>query len=177
MISGNLTLAISDHLPSFLIAPRDNQNHIPRKHNLYTRKTRNFDRINFIQDYLAIEWNSVLETNDNDVNNSLQNFLTKMNELLDRYMPLRKVTKKEYKRRFKPWITDIILDKIDKKDKAFRKYMNCKDPLRKEQLNVEFKALKHEITSLPRQNKKEYYSQYFTANTKNLQLFLERNKR
>ena len=84
-------------------------------------------------------------------------------------MPLRKLNKKEYKRRFKPWITDLILDKIDKKDRVFRKYMNCKDPHRKEVLNTEYKTLKHEITSLSRQNKKEYYSQYFTANTKNLQ--------
>ena len=47
MKSGNLQLAISDHLPSFLIVPKDNQNHPPKKHNLYTRKTKNFDKTNF----------------------------------------------------------------------------------------------------------------------------------
>ena len=30
MKSGNLTIAISDHLPSFLIAPKDNKNHMPK---------------------------------------------------------------------------------------------------------------------------------------------------
>ena len=108
MLSGNLTLAISDHLPSFLIAPRDNQNHIPKKQNIYTRKTKNFDRNNFILDYLDIDWNSTLRPDENNVNTSLQLFLTKMNELLDKYMPIRKLTKKEFKRRYKPWITDSI---------------------------------------------------------------------
>ena len=115
MLSGNLTLAISDHLPSFLIIPRDNQNHAPKQQNFYTRETKNFDRLNFLYDYFDIDRNTILEANENNVNKSLQIFLSEINKLLDKYMPLRKVTKKEYKKRFKPWITDIILDKINKK--------------------------------------------------------------
>ena len=106
MLSGNLTVLISDHLPSFFIIPRDNQNHIPKKHNIYT---------SFIGDYVNINWSTILETNMNDVNLSLQIFLNEINELLDKYMPLRKLTKKEYKRRFKPWISDLIFVKIEKK--------------------------------------------------------------
>ena len=41
-VSGNLTLAISDHLPSFIIFPHSNQNHIPKKQNLYKRDRTNF---------------------------------------------------------------------------------------------------------------------------------------
>ena len=78
--------------------------------------------------------------------------MTKMNELLDKYMPLRKLTQKEYKHRFKPWISDLILYKIEKKNKAFRKYMNHKgNPQIKQQLNIEYKNIKNEITSLTRQ--------------------------
>ena len=150
MRSGNLSLAISDHLPSFLIIPRDNQNHAPKRQNLYTRKTKNFDRENFIYDYLDIDWNSILQANRNDVNVSLQIFLTKINELLDKYMPLRKMSKREYKRKFKPWITDTILEKINYKNKLFRKSMKAKDPVRREQWEKEYKALKNEITSLTR---------------------------
>ena len=62
MMSGNLTIAISDHLPSFFVIPKDNQNHPPKKQNLYTRKTKNFDKVNFICDYLDIDWNTILET-------------------------------------------------------------------------------------------------------------------
>ena len=62
MKSGNLTIGISDHLPSFMIVPKQNQNHLPKKHNMYTRDTKNFDRENFILDYLNINWNELLET-------------------------------------------------------------------------------------------------------------------
>ena len=137
MISGNFTLAISDHFLSFFLIPRDDQNNVPKKQNLYTRKTKNFNRESFLYDYLNINWDTILVANDNNVNKSLETFLSKINELLDKYMPLRKLTKKEYKkRRFKPWISEIILDKINKKNKSFRKFKNCKDPLIKEQLNL-----------------------------------------
>ena len=79
------------------------------------------------------------------------------------------MTKMEYKRRFKPWITDNILEKINKKNKAFRKYMNCRNEPIKEQLNREYKVIKNEITTLTRQSKKDYYNRYFTENTNNLQ--------
>ena len=54
-ISGNLTVNISDHLPSFLISPRANQNHLPKKHNIYIRDTKNFDRVSFLTDILATD--------------------------------------------------------------------------------------------------------------------------
>ena len=163
MKSGNLTLAISDHLPSFYVVPRDNQNHMPKKQNLYTRKTKQFYKVNFILDYFDIDWNNILELNQNDVNVSLNIFLTKMNELFDKYMPLRKMTQKEYKRRFKPWITDNILEKIYLKNKIFRKYMKCKDgqPILKEQLEREFKSIKNEVTLLTRQSKKKLLQPIF----------------
>ena len=43
-ISGNLTVDISDgHLPSFIITPKSNQNHLPKNHNIFTRDRKNFD--------------------------------------------------------------------------------------------------------------------------------------
>ena len=77
MKSGDLQLAISDHLPSFLIVPKDNQNHLPKKHNLYTRKTKNFDKNNFILDYLSIDWDNILEIDKNDTNPQWESSWTK----------------------------------------------------------------------------------------------------
>ena len=123
--------------------PNDNQNHIPKKQNMYTRNTQQFDRVDFILDYLDIDWDGILQTNTNNVNLSMEIFMTKITELLDKYMSLRKLTQKEYKRRFKPWIADKLLDRIDKKNKAFRKYMNCKGTLEiKTQMHIEFKIIK-----------------------------------
>ena len=72
--SGNLTIGISDHLPSFMIVPKKNQNHLPKKHNYYKRDTKNFDRENFILDFLAIDWENEL---DNNVETATLTFLTK----------------------------------------------------------------------------------------------------
>ena len=42
-ISGNLMSAISDHFPQFLILPKEIAN-LSKKHNLFKRDTKNFDR-------------------------------------------------------------------------------------------------------------------------------------
>ena len=99
MKSGNISISISDHLPSFFVIPNNNQNHIPKKQNL--RNNKNFDRVNFFLDYFEINWDSILQANKNDVNLSMEIFMDNVNKLLDKYMPLRKITQKEYKQRFK----------------------------------------------------------------------------
>ena len=81
MKSGNLSISISDHLPSFFILPKDNQTH------LYTRNTKNFDRINFILDYFDIDWDATLQANKDDVNLSMQMFMNKVNGLLTNICP------------------------------------------------------------------------------------------
>ena len=64
----------------------------------------------------------------------------------------------------------MLLDKIEKKKKTFRKYMSSKgNPEVKEYLKTNYKNIKNEITNLTRQSKKDYYKQYFTENTENLQ--------
>ena len=54
-----------------------------------------------------------------------------MNGLVDKYVPLEKITQKEFKRRYKPWISDNILRKIDEKNRIFKKHVKCKDTTRK----------------------------------------------
>ena len=75
MKPGNLSISVSDHLPSFFILLKDNQNHIPKKRNLYTTNTKNFDKVNFILDYYVIDWTDILEANRNEINYSMQLFI------------------------------------------------------------------------------------------------------
>ena len=91
-----------------------------------------------------------------------------MNDLVDKYVPLEKVTQKEFKRRYKPWINDDILKKIDNKNKIFKQHVKCKEITKKKQLLNEFKELKNEITLLTRNSKKSYYEKYFSKNKDNL---------
>ena len=87
--------------------------------------------------------------------------MEQINVLLDKYMPLKKVSQKEFKSKYKPWITDKIVRKIVIKNKVFKKVIKCKNPDQKSQLNVQFKHLKNEITALTRQSKKQYYENIF----------------
>ena len=102
-ISGNLTIGISDHLPSFITIPRDNQNHLPKKHNLYIRCRKNYNQREFILDFLEIDWDEVLEAYKGDAHLTARNFVERFEALLDKHMPWRKITQKEFNKRIKPW--------------------------------------------------------------------------
>ena len=108
-------------------------------------------------DYFRIDWKAELKPERNDTNYSTSKFMETMNGLVEKYVPLEKVTQKEFKRRYKPWISDNILKKIDEKNKIFKQYVKCKDTTRKKKLLNEFKVLKNEITSLTRSSKKKIF--------------------
>ena len=106
-ISGNLTLSISDHLAQFLII-QEVIDKTSTKTNIYKRDYRNFDRENFILDPLNIEWNQVITIEINNPNESFNLFFSKIDSLINHYIPLRKLTRNEIKNKLKPWITSGI---------------------------------------------------------------------
>ena len=72
------------------------------------------------------------------MNQSLENFFNITNSLLERYAPLKQVTKKDMKTQSKPWITKGILTSIRKKAKIHRKLLEAKDQTMKKALNQEY---------------------------------------
>lgn len=169
LISGNLSVAISDHLPSFLVIPKQNQNFLPKKHNIWKRDRSKYNKNDFVLDFLSVDWDKDLELGEENVNHSLDIFLTKMINLLDKHMPLRKISQKEFKRQFKPWISDEILHMIGEKNKLFKKYVKCKDSVLKNTYNNEYKGIKNVINHSLKNNKKAYYNDYFTRYKQDLQ--------
>ena len=91
IISGNLTAAISDHLPQFAIIPNVFANISGNKSNIYERDWSKFDRENFILDYFSADWEDLLETDELNADNSTKIYLDKINMLLDTYAPLKKI--------------------------------------------------------------------------------------
>ena len=148
--------------------PKQNQNHLPKKHNIFTRSTKNFDANKFTTEYRNVDWDNVIEINKADVNHSFNNFLSKSNTILDTHMPLRKLSHKEFKQKYKPWVSNDILSKIKAKNKILTRIRKCKDAVRKSELQQQFNALKNDITYLTRTGKKEYYRKYFAENKDNL---------
>ena len=70
--SGNLEINLSDgHLPSFVTIPKHNQNHLRKKHNIFHRDEKHFNKENFKQDFLLVNWDEIIDLNKNDVNFSM----------------------------------------------------------------------------------------------------------
>ena len=123
----------------------------------------------FTIDFLNIDWIDKLNRYKDDANKALMFFEWQMNHILDKHMPYKKLSKKEYKRRYKPWITHTILNKIKPKHKKCNKYVHCKDETRKNSLNEDYKKIKNEVTESIRTSKKQYYNRYFQENKANMQ--------
>ena len=134
---------------------------------MYKRDLKNFDQENFILEFLNIDWDALLISED--VNEVTKIFFAKMNDLIEKYTPLKKnTTQEEYKRRLKPWITANIINKIKNKNKILKKMVKSQDQNEKALLKNDFNNIKNEITRLTRNNKKDYYDRYFTKHKNNL---------
>ena len=88
--------------------------------------------------------------------------------IIDKYIPLRKMTNREFKRRYKPWITNGIIKSINRKNKLFNRYCKTKDLNVKEQVYNDYKLLRHSINELLRISKKSFYASYFTEHNANI---------
>ena len=60
-------------------------------------------------------WNEIINIERNDVDYSLEQYMAKTNTILDSHIPLKKISAKQFKQRFKPWITNDIQNKIKEK--------------------------------------------------------------
>ena len=127
-VSCNLTSSISDHLPQFLIVPDIFLNSSPSKSNIYERDWNNFDQENCILDYLAVDWTDIKSEKKN-IDFSFECFLKKFNLILDKYLPLKKLTKQKLKFKTKPWITPGLQKSISVKNKLLTKFIKLKEPI------------------------------------------------
>ena len=91
IISGNLAVTISGHLPQFAIIPNMSGNISGIKSNIYERDWSKFDRGNFILDYFYVYWEDLLKIDELNADNSTATYLDKTNMLLDTYAPLKKL--------------------------------------------------------------------------------------
>ena len=171
LISGNFIDDISDHLSSFLIIPKNNKKKLPKNHNIYTRDLNKVDYENFFLDLLAIDMVEI--SNNPNANDAFNNLFESTSKVIDDYIPLRKLTNKEFKRRFKPWISKGILISINRKNKLYSKYIKCKNNEIKILLFNDYKTLKNQINELIRLGKKNHYTNYFNENNNNLRKIWE----
>ena len=123
--SGNPECCISDHLAQFLIFP--NQRVLQQNnHTKYKKSYKNLNTNKFKNELQSIDWTTALSITNNDVNQSLENFLNISNSLLDKYAPLKQITKKQMKTNSRPLITKGILTSSRKKYKYIVNFLKQK---------------------------------------------------
>ena len=166
-ILGNLTATTSDRLLQFIILPNIFPNPPSNKSNIYERDWSNFVQENFILDYFSVDWNS-LTNNDKDVNLFFNNFLKRINAILDNHAPLRKVTKRKLTFRFKPWITLGLQKSISVKNSLFVKFIKSNDVNQKNEMHIKYKQYRNLLSTLLKRSKQSYFTTFFNGNLNNL---------
>ena len=98
----------------------------------------------------------LLSIEENTEPNAVANTITKTYQiLLDKYMPLKKLSRKQKRYHSKPWITPAIKVSIRKKNKLFKlsKRKNS------ERITAEYKKYRNLLTGLKRRAYESYYRQ------------------
>ena len=113
IISGNVLIQISDHLPQFSCINKDISTD---KTPYYKRNYSKFNEQSFLDDLSIQNWH-----NQQDPNMMFNNFAWRLESCINRHAPLKKLNKKDLKFQLKPWITPNIIKKINHRNKLFVK--------------------------------------------------------
>ena len=167
VISGNLCYSISDHLAQFCLFQSPDSKKT-EKNDVMRPNWSLFDQENFILDYFDVNWPSVFEEHDFDPDRCFDAFNSKVNGLLDRHLPTRRLTKRQIKTKSKPWITPGILKSITKRDFYLRKFIKTKNPIIKANFHKLFKSYRNMIVSLCRRSKSNHFTGYFNQYSSNM---------
>ena len=162
IISGNLTISISDHMAQFIQIPNKE---VLNKPNKILRCYKNFND-SFTEDISKVDWPNIIEENDNP-NLSTARFIKVFDSVLDKHAPLKYLTKKQLKSHDKPWITKGILKSTEIKDNTYKKYLNTNTGIVKDNLFAKFKSYRNTISNLLSKGKKIYIN-FFQDNLNDL---------
>ena len=103
-----------DHLPQFIFLP-DFSSKIPVTKSIILRRDwKKFESSKFISDFNQVNWEQILCNEENDVNFSMNKYLSKIDSLLDIHAPFKKLNKKKLKFLTKPWITQSLQNSFKK---------------------------------------------------------------
>ena len=166
--SGNLTSAISDHLIQFLLIKNFKEPFHPSTKVRYQSDFKNFNNEIFSGELKSFDWHNLLNSHYYDVNEMFYKFYDKLNEILDRHAPLRKLSKKELSFLERPWISKEIKNLMYERDKYYKKLCKEKDNERKSSIRKTYKVLSNQVVFLTNQAKRKYYESFFENNKSNI---------
>ncbi|XP_065684726.1 uncharacterized protein LOC136096953 [Hydra vulgaris] len=166
--AGNLTTTISDYLPQFLIAYNILKPQPSKKLLTQERNWKSFNEVSFKRDFHKTIIDKEPKIYPDNCTQSLENTISNINLLLDIHAPFRKLNKKNFKFKTKPWISDELKHSIQHKNKLFKKYIRSKNQTNKTMFHNEYKIFRNKLQSKLKESKKNYFDNYFTENIKNI---------
>ena len=92
-MSGNISSSISDHPPEFFILPEFFSKSPPTKYKIISHDWEKLNNQSFLQDFEKINWNQVLQLNQNNVNITFENYLNTVNTLINSHAALKNSTR------------------------------------------------------------------------------------
>ena len=134
---------------------------------MFKKDWKNFDRDNFILDFLNIDWATSLY-HITDVDEAFETFNTLIQDLINQHVPTVMITKRQLKTLSKPWITPGIVKSISQRNLYFSKYTKTKNPILKSFFHNRYKSYRNIIVSLTRRSKTNHYSRFFSVNATNM---------
>ena len=129
---------------------------------------KKFDEEKFILECNSQDWDNILVLDKENVNETIDNYLQNLNNLLEKHAPLKKLNKQERKFQQKPWITKGLQVSIKKKNSIFRKYIRCQNKILKKDLHLQYKNYRNLLSTLLKDSKETYFSSYFKDNIKDI---------
>ena len=152
IISGNIISDLTDHFSQFY-------DHLSKKR--LVRDYSNYSETSFLCDLSRIDLTGIV-SRTSDVNKSFSSFYNKLNNLLDKHVPLKPISKRKTKRLAKPWIT-----------KGIRRSIKVKNNLYCSGETASYKIYRNKISVFTRISKKRYFHKYFQANFSNIKKIWE----
>ena len=93
----------------------------------------------------------------NTVDEMYDTFYAITNEIMNKHIPLKKLSRKAVKQTAKPWITLAIQTSINIKNKYYKKFISTKHDF----YFAKFKLYRNRPPFLIKLSKKSYYDDYF----------------
>lgn len=155
IISGLLFNDISDHLPVFMVHEANNLKNKNRNSFTYKRVITEQSKLAFKNDLAAQTWENVII--EQDVNRAYNSFVETFIRLYNKNCPIKKYKKNDCAKT--PWMTKGLLNACKKKNNLYKQFLKY----RTNEAELKYKKYKNKLTSILRENKKEYYTKLLNS--------------
>ena len=155
--SGNIVSDISDHYSQFCIVQGVKVTAGNSK--ILRRDYSQFSEHDFLAELAEINWDTVITTEQGNINRSFSTFYNKVNKVVGKHAPMKTLSRRKAKQLSKPWIT-----------RGIRKSIRVKNSLYLSGNKELYRIYRNKILNISRESKKIYFHKFFSDNLYNMKL-------